>query len=963
MANPSAVAGLVFRFGSFRLIPSQHTLLDGDVRVQIGGRALDLLTALVERRGELISKKELMARAWPRAVVEESNLKVHIAALRKALGDGPQDQRFVATVVGRGYQFVASVERDTLPVAASRPPGHALASHNIPAALTRPIGRADTIADLFARLSRVRLLTVAGPGGIGKTTVALAVAHEMVQTGHDVWFVNLSQLSDASFVPHAVANSIGLAVHSDNISQALANYFRLRNHPQLVVLDSCEHVIEAAANMAEQMTAASPHMRVLATSREPLEAVGEHVYRLEPLENPPDASPTTMAEALQYPAVELFVERAVAARGDFVLSDEDASVVAQICRRLDGIALAIELAATRLNAFGAHELLQLLDDRFSALALGRRTAPERQKTLLATLDWSHQLLPDVERVVLRRLGIFPGVFSLASAAAVAGDENLAYASLIDAVASLVAKSMLSADVGNDTMRYRLLDTTRDYARRKLADADELDTVSKRHAMYFRDLYAHVEDFWNRPPDARWLESHLHTIDDVRAALSWAFSERGDASLGIALTVSAIPAWITLSSLEECRSRVAQALQQMEAGAPAPDRQRMKLYTALAASALYTRGMVSEVDTAWTKALAIAEQLGDREYQLRSMFVACCGFVYAGKHRAADDLLKRFRAIASASRDEISISEGNRLTAFAWHHMGKQSEARQLLEGVLAWYAGAGHQSQLSDNHVKGREGTRSLMASVLWSMGLAERALDEARQARHDAQESGHTLTIGYVLVFAYIPIALYAGEIDSAEEALVTLQESVARHGLALFDAMARGLHGALLIEKKNAAGLPILNEALAQLRREHIGMRYSMFAGMYAQGLLSFERHAEARATIDDALEWSEVHDELWFIPELMRLKGEILAASDGLDERGESEALYLHAIDIARQHGTLFLELRAAKSLARLRFRQRKTEQAKSVLAEVYNKFTEGFAIVDMKEARALLERFHVVCRRIG
>lgn len=930
--------------------------------MQIGGRALDLLTALVERRGELVTKKELMAHAWPRTVVEESNLKVHIAALRKALGEGPQDQRFVATVVGRGYQFVAGVERETMQPAASASDGHAQVLHNIPAALTRPIGRTDTIRDLSTQLSRVRLLTVAGPGGIGKTTVALAVAREMVQAGDDVWFVNLSQLSDASFVPHAVANAIGLVVHSDNIPQALASYFRLCNRPQLVVLDNCEHVIEAAANIAEHVTGAAPQMRILATSREPLEVVGEHVYRLGPLESPPDSPCTSMDEALGYSAVELFVERAVAARGDFVWSDADAFVIAQICRRLDGIALAIELAATRLNAFGARELLNLLDDRFSTLALGRRTAPERQKTLLATLDWSHQLLPDVERVVLRRLGVFPGVFSLASATAVAGDESLPYSGLIDAVASLVAKSMLSADVGSDSMQYRLLDTTRDYARRKLADAGELDIVSRRHAVHFHEIYAHVEDFWNRPPDTHWLEGHIHTIDDVRVALNWAFSERGDASLGIALTVSAIPAWVRLSSLDECRSRVEQALHQAEAGAPAADRQLMKLYTALAASALYTRGMVSEVDTAWTKALAIAEQLGDREYQLRSMFVACCGFVYAGKHRAADDLLKRFRAIANTSRDEVSISEGNRLTAFAWHHMGKQAEARHLLDGVLAWYAGPGHLSQLSDNHVKGREGTRSLMASVLWSMGLAERALDEARQALHDAQESGHTLTIGYVLVFAFIPITLYAGDTDSAERALIALQESVAKHGLVLFDAMARGLHGTLLIERGNAAGLPLLREALAQLRREHIGMRYSMFAAMYAQGLLSFGHNKEAQAAVEEALEWAKVHDELWFIPELMRIQGEILAASDGLDARGVSEALYTRAIEIAQQQGALLLELRAATSLARLKHRQRKTEQARSVLAAVYGKFTEGFAIMDLKRARALLESFRGACGSI-
>ncbi|QGZ63094.1 ATP-binding protein [Paraburkholderia acidisoli] len=952
---PLEATGITYLFGSFRLIPSQKTLLNGDARVLIGGRALEVLTALVERPGELITKKELMARAWPRSVVEESNLKVHIAALRKSLGESPNDQRFVATVVGRGYQFVAPVQRTVIPPELAVPPTHSHPSHNIPAALVRPIGRTETIEDLQGRLSRTRLLTVAGPGGIGKTTVALAIAREIVEAGaHDVWFVNLSRLSNASFVPHAVANAIGLVVHSDDIPRALAHYFRLRNRPQLVVLDSCEQVIEAAAIIAEQMIAAAPHMRVLATSREPLHAVGEHVFRLEPLDNPPDSATLTLQEALHYAAVELFVERAVAARGDFAPTDSDAPVVAQICRRLDGIALAIELAATRLDAFGVHELLGLLDDRFAALAQGRRTAPERQKTLLATLDWSHQLLPESERVVLRRLGVFPGAFSLGSAAAIVGDDPLAYAGVIDAVASLVAKSMLSANAGNDAVRYRLLDTTREYARRKLAEAGELDIVSRRHAGYFRDLYARAEDGWNRSPDARWLADHEPTIDDVRAALNWAFSAQGDAAIGIALTLSAIPAWIHLSSLDECRTRVEQALHHMNADTPALERQRMKLYSALAATALYTRGMVSQVDTAWTNALAIAERLGDKEYQLRSLFAACCGFVYSGQHRAADELLKKFRAIASETGNAVSISEGSRITAFAWHHMGRQSEARTLLEGVLAWYASPTHRSQLSDNHVKGREGTRSLMASVLWFQGMLDRAQGEAQQALDDANASGHTLTIGYVLVFAFIPLALHAGELDAAEDALVTLLDSVAKHGLILFDAMALGLHGAVRLERKDPAGLAMLHEALAQLRREHIGMRYSLFAGIYARGLLDFARIEEARATVEEALAWSEAHDERWYIPELLRIRGDLLAATDERDSQGAAEAAYQRAIEIARQQDALFLQLRAARSLAALKHRQGEPARAEQILAPVYDRFTEGFATRDLKEARTLLER---------
>ncbi|RFU48356.1 winged helix-turn-helix domain-containing protein [Paraburkholderia sp. DHOC27] len=968
--DPRNANGIAYLFGSFRLIPSQQTLLDGDSRVVIGGRALDLLTALVERRGELITKKELMARAWPRSVVEESNLKVHIAALRKALGEGPQTQRFVATVVGRGYRFVAPVEHETMPLAGAPLDTHLRVAHNVPAALVRPIGRTEAIRDLLSRLARVRLLTVTGPGGIGKTTVALAVAHEMVEAGeHDVWFVNLSRLSAPGFVPHAVANAVGLAVHSDDIPRALANYFRLRNRPQLVILDSCEHVIEAVAILAEQITAAAPQMHVLGTSREPLQVVGEHVYRLEPLETPPDSARLTVDEALQYSAVELFVERATAASGAFTLTDEAAPAVAQICRRLDGIALAIELAATRLDAFGVQELLHLLDDRFATLAQGSRTAPERQKTLLATLDWSHQLLPEVERVVLRRLGIFPGVFSLGSAAAVGGDDTLPYARAIDAVASLVAKSMLSANAASDSMRYRLLDTTRDYARRKLVEAGEWDTVARCHAVHFLDVYARTEECWSRPPDARWLEDHKPTLDDVRAALNWAFSTQGDAALGIALTVSAIPAWVRLSSLEECRSRVEYALQRAEGGTCTPlsalpvsafDTQRMKLYTALAASALYTRGMVSQVDSAWTNAFAIAERLDDKEYQLRSMFAGCCGLVYAGRHGEADELLRKFRAIAQATHNEVSISEGSRITAFAWHHMGRQAEARRLVEAVLEWYAAPSHRSPLSDNHVRGLEGTRSLMASVLWFQGFPERARAEAQRARDDAQAGGHTLTVGYVLVFAFIPLALYAGDLDAAQEAMITLQDSVASNDLILFDAMTRGLHGAVLLKKQDPAGLAILSDALEQLRREHIGMRYSMFAGLYAQGLLGFGREREALTTIEEALAWSKAHDELWCIAELLRIKGDILAGASGLDPLGESEALYWQALESAQQQGALFLELRAAMSMARLKHRQGETAQAESVLVAAYDKFTEGFATADLQQARALLDSFQIGLR---
>ena len=931
-------------------------MLDGDTRVHVGTRALEILTALVERHGELVTRQELIARAWPDAVVEEANLKVQIAALRKALGEGPQGRDYLATAVGQGYRFVAPVKCEVLSADTPLFERPARVGHNLPAALVSPIGRSATIRALLGQLTHARLVTVTGPGGIGKTTVALAVASAMLEAAqHDVWFVDLSTLSDANLVPHAVATALGLAVHSDDIPAVLANYLRLRNRSQLIVLDNCEHVIETAAATAEHIVSAASHILVLATSREPLRAAGENVYRLEPLDSPAESAALSAGEALQYPAIQLFMERAKASRNGFGLSDEDAPAVAEICRRLDGIALAIELAATRLDAFGVRELLSLLDDRFRMLGQGRRTAPERHRTLAATLDWSHQLLSEPERIVLRRLGIFAAAFPLKSAIAVAADDAIRARSVTDTVADLVAKSMVSADVSGEAVRYRLLDTTRDYARQRLVDSGELNMVARRHALHFCEMYARAVDQWNTAPDADWLQEHVHAIDDVRIALNWAFSAQGDSSLGITLTVSAIPAWLHLSSLEECRSGVERALSKAEVSSPAFDSDRMKLHEALAASTLYTRGMVPEVDAAWKKALAIAEKLDDKEYQLRALFVACCGLVYAGRHRAAGEVLHKFRQVAAEADNAVALSDGDRLTAYASHCVGQHATARVYLERVLHRHGVPYQRPQLSRFHTNWRVAALTIMTSVLWLQGFPDQALRTAQEARGDADATGHALTQGYALVLASVPIALHVGDLLMAEATLKVLQEHLAKHGLVIWDSMARCLHGALLIQQHDPAGLPILCSALKKLRREHFGMRYPMFLGTFAHGLQSFGYQAEARSAIEDALVWSNTHEEHWCIPELLRIKGEILEAKNAFDTQREAEPLYLQAIELAREQGALSLELRAAMNLARLRHRLGKMEQAETLLLSVYGQFTEGFDTADLKAAKELLECF--------
>ena len=466
-------------FGSFQLFPAQRLLLDGGQPLRLGGRALDILITLVERAGELVSKNELMARAWPNTVVVEDNLTVHVAALRRALGDGSGGSRYIITIPGRGYCFVAPVREETVELRQSQwvIAGHA---HNLPAFLTRLIGRGDAIRRLVGRVSTQRLLTIVGPGGIGKTSVALAVAEELVpRFDHGVWMVDLASLNDP--VASVLAGVLNLQISPEAPMSGLLA--ALSDKKMLLILDNCEHVIAAAADMAVALLHYAPGVQILATSREPLRVEGEQVHRLAPLQTPPQSALLSAAEALAYPAVQLFVERAAASMGEFELDDADAPIVAEICRKLDGLPLAIEFAAARVDAIGVRGIAARMDQGLRALSGRRRTASPRQQTMLATLDWSYRLLSEREQAVLRRLSVFVGTFTLPAAAAVAADALLNESEVVDQVLELVAKSLIMADVRAVEPRLQLLETTRAYARMKLAESGEGDAVGRRHAEY------------------------------------------------------------------------------------------------------------------------------------------------------------------------------------------------------------------------------------------------------------------------------------------------------------------------------------------------------------------------------------------------------------------------------------------------------------------------------------------------
>lgn len=947
---PGGLVEQAYLFGPFRLLPAQQALLESEAPVRIGSRAIEILTALVERPGELVSKQELMARAWPRTVVEESNLKVTVSALRRALGEGRPGRRYLVNIPGRGYRFVAPVLR----VAASDGGARALATgvRNLPHCPTRMFGRAEVVSALAAMLPERRFVSIVGAGGIGKTTVAVAVAEAlMASCEHGAHFVDLAPLLDARFVPMALANALGVTVHSGDAVATLR--VALRDRRVLVVLDSCEHLLPAAAALVEQILAAAPGVLILATTREPLRARGETVHRLAPLSSPPASHGLTAGSALTFPAVELFVERAAACLENFSLSDTDAPIVADICRKLEGIALAIELTATRVDAFTLRELSTLLDDRFRLLNLGRRSASPRHRSLAAALDWSHELLLEGERTVLRRLSVFAGTFTLASAEALAGGD----CDVVSALEGLVAKSLVSADVGGPVVRYRLLDTMRAYAARKLAESGEAAELHRRHAEHHLDLLTRAEMESHQRQSAEWAADHGRRIDDVRGALAWAFSADGKVALGVALTIAAIPLWTQLSLLDECRVNVEQALACDRPALPLARSSRMKLCAALGMALLFTRGPRPETETLWKEALEIADQTSDFQYQLRMLWGLPVYLVFAGDYRAALGYLRRLRVAARDHGDSADQLSAERLIATTFHYFGRQPSAQRRLDLVLQRYTAPARQSHISRFQFDQAGTARGTLANVLWLRGHADQAARMARLAVEDAQESEHPLSLCGALGNTALPIALYIGDHAQAERHLRRLREQIEQNALVVWRSRAAFLEGMLMMERGDPDGAQRMADALMQLRAAGFCLRQSYYLCALARGQALAGKVAEARATLDEALAWCERTGERWFQPEALRLKGELLRAERSGAAMRAAEKLFGQAMSAARRQGALAWELRSATSLAELHVELGRQEAAAELLESVLPRFTEGFATADLESASRLLSRLRV------
>jgi predicted ATPase/DNA-binding winged helix-turn-helix (wHTH) protein len=565
----------VFAFGPFQLLAARRELLAHGVPVTLGQRAFEILLMLVNRHGQLVTKDELMAEVWPGVVVEENNIQVHISALRKVLATAGDGERYLLTVAGRGYRFVAPVKRESAaelkaPLAsapdrtAAVPAAIGAASNNLPQQLTTLIGREADLADITARLGAHRLVTLTGSGGVGKTRLSIEAGRNVLDRYPDgVWLAELAPLNDPQLVTSIIGDVLGASLNA--ASGAIETLVSaLKNKQLLLILDNCEHVIAEAARVAEALMRSCPRLSILASSRERLAIAGESIVRVPSLPAPEAIGTLTAARAREYAAVRLFVERASALGGGFALTDANAATVGSICQRLDGIPLAIELAVPRLKVLSPEQLARGLDERFRLLTAGSRTALPRQQTLHALIDWSYDLLSDAEKILLARLSVFFGTAALASITAVVASAEIPAEQVGDLLLSLVEKSLVHADPAGGEFRYGLLESTRYYASEKLADASRM---RRRHAEHFAARLAQATAEWETTPTRQWMACYASDVDNLRGALEWAFGADGDVTVGLELVAHSHVLWAELGLILEHRRWVVEALDKVAKGTP------------------------------------------------------------------------------------------------------------------------------------------------------------------------------------------------------------------------------------------------------------------------------------------------------------------------------------------------------------------------------------------------------------
>jgi predicted ATPase/DNA-binding winged helix-turn-helix (wHTH) protein len=938
-SSPSATRVL---FGPFDLNVTERSLKKADEIIPLGARAFDILIALIDKAGEIVSKGELIEKVWPDVTVEEGSLRVHLSALRKALGDGQFGHKYITNVHGRGYCFVSPVRRQA---AEDRRDNSFARSSNLPPALGRMIGRDDAVLEIQSGLKTERLVTILGTGGIGKTTVALAVGHAaLADFSGAVFFVDISALGDEQQIVGALAAAIGLRAQRVDGEDVLLNYLRSRR--VLLVLDSCEHLIEEVSDLIDRVLHGAPGVCILATSQEALQLSGERVFCLPPLDCPPEQPGQTAAQVLSYPSARLFVDRITARWSRFSLSDDEAPLVVEICRKLDGIPLAIELAAGRAAIFGVKDTAARLGSRLDLLKFGRRTATPRHQTLRATLDWSYDHLSEIERVVLRRVSILTGHFTLEASLAVAEEEGIWQPDVTEAMGRLVNKSLIGSRMESRGISYRLLDTTRTYAFEKLISSGEHDKIAARHANFVVALLeANSVNLFDLGASKGVASSIREYLGDVRSALEWSFGVRGSDGIAMRLAAAAAQLFLSMSLLLECRNWMLRAIDRMREDCE--PRHQMEIYASLALSLMFAEGNSEKVRDAFNTALIIAERHGDAYRQLRLLSGLSMYFNRLVDVAGSLEVALRGEAVAKKTGNPDDAAIADSMLGQAYYLLGEHHRAQKHLERAL--YGSAPLRRVNASQYLFDlRSRGLFVLARSHWCTGKLDRAVRYAAMA---VEEAEHPIALCRALVMT-MPIYFWIDDLDQIEKTLSNLEITAETHSLEPYRAIALGLRGRYLIRLSRVPeGIQLLRGSLEELKNRRYEMPVADFASELAVSLAKQNARAEALALVNESIAGQMKSNRVLQVPKLFLAKGLAFAYGDAPEVRS-AEGCLEKAMDLARRQSALAFELRAGLELARIWIGRDEVQRAYDLVAPIYSRFSEGFRTPDLVMARELL-----------
>jgi predicted ATPase len=642
------------------------------------------------------------------------------------------------------------------------------------------------------------------------------------------------------------------------------------------------------------------------------------------------------------------MERAAAGGARLDFSDADAAVVASICRKLDGVALAIELAAGRVGAYGLQQTAALLDQRLSLLWPGQRTAPPRQKTLHATLDWSYALLSDTERGVLRRLAVFVGPFTMDAALAVVTSGSIDQSLVFSAIDSLVAKSMVATRPAGAMMRYRLLDTTRAYALEfGIADA-ELAELASRHATYYRDWLKQMGAEAPSPAPAERLPL-LTGLNNVRAALEWCFGTGGNTDIGVELAAAAAPVFLAMSLLPECHrwsERAIEALTDTTRGGAG----EMRLQTALGMSLMFIHASSEKARSALDRGLAIAEERGDALQRLQVLGPLHMFHLRIGNFKSALHYAQQGVVAAKALEDAGARTLAHALAGISLHMIGDLGAARSELETALR-HGRSSRRVRAIDLGFDGQTLASIVLARTLWLQGHPAQALEVLHQTVKDAERKHHPVTLAITLIYA-ISVLFWTGDLDGARKHVDWFIAHAQRHALAPYLAVGRGFNGRLASLHGDAkGGVESLQACLTQFHATRYELLTTPFNMSLAQALAAVDRRAEAVALMDETIKLCKVNGDLVYMPELLRVKGDLLLSMSTTSDN-DAELCFGQSLEWSRRQGARAWELRTAIDYASLLAARGKPDSARALLQPAFEQFVEGSDTADLKAAARLL-----------